>query len=136
MTAKFLLAVLSLCPMFAFDATSEVAQLREALSRASAAHDADAFAKLLTPGFYATSPTGTIRDRDGALAHFKDDPPADLKIEPIRSVTYDGTVIQTNRHSWTANGTKHSNYTNDIFVKQDGSWKLAARFWTDIPPAK
>jgi len=137
MITKFLLTVLSLCPMFALDATSEVAQVPAALSRASAAHDADTFAKLITPGFYATSRTGTLRDRDAALAHVQDTPPADLKVELIKTVTYGDTVIQTNLQSWTANdGTKRTSYINEVFVKQGGSWKLAARFGTDIPPAK
>jgi hypothetical protein len=137
MITKFLLTVLSLGPMFALDATSEIAQVREALSRANAAHDADAFAKLITPGYYATTRTGTLRDRDAALAHVQDTPPADLKVELIKTVTYGDTVIQTNQQSWTANdGTKHTSYVNEVFVKQGGSWKLAARFGTDIPPAK
>ena len=125
------------CSLLALDAASEVAKVREALSLASVAHDADAFVKLITPEFYATSRSGTLRDRAATLAHLQDARPADLKVELIKSATYGDTVIQTYLQSWTANdGTKHTSYLNEVFTKQGGSWKLAARFGTDIPPAK
>lgn len=137
MTAKLLFTLLTVCPIFALDTTSEIAQVREAITRASIAHDAVAFGKLLTPDFYATARTGVLRDRGQTIDHIQDRRPTDLKLELIKTAAYGDTVIQTFMQSWTANdGAKHTSYLSEVFVKQAGSWKLAARFGTDIPPAK
>ena len=68
---KLLLLTLLTFPMSAFDAKSEVAQLKETMDRAYAAKDVDTLAKCLTADYFAVNRTGGIRDLKSSLDFFK-----------------------------------------------------------------
>jgi len=122
-------------PLLAADTKSEIAKLEETLFTAIKAHDTATLAKFLTDSFQNATLTGTLRDLHAQLAWVKeaDAPPADLKIEPVKTTIYGDTVVRINKESYTTStGAKQLLYRSNVFVKQSGVWKLAFRAATKI----
>lgn len=120
----------------AADTRSEIAQLVESLSRAASGRDADTYLKLMTDDFHSITRSGVVRDRQATYTFIKSGaPPADLKREEISTSIYGDTVIQLTGESWTGtNGAKIEIRVNQVFVKQNGAWKLASRSAATVAP--
>jgi ketosteroid isomerase-like protein len=120
----------------AADTKSEIAQLVESLNRAASARDADGYVKLMTNDFHSITRSGVVRDRQATYTFIKSvAPPADLKIEEISTSIYGDTVIRITRDSGTGtNGAKIQTCVSQVFVKQNGVWKLALRSAAPIAP--
>jgi ketosteroid isomerase-like protein len=120
----------------AADTKGEIAQLVESLLRAASARDADAYLKLLTNDFHSITLRGVVRDRQATYTFIKSTaPPADLKTQEISTSIYGDTVIQITRNSGTGtDGTKIDTLVNQVFVKQNGVWKLASRSSATVAP--
>jgi len=137
MTRLLLLTLVAL-PLAAFDAQSEVAQLKETMDRAYAAKDADAVSKCVTADYFAVTRSGTIRDLKSTLEFVKSSaPPADLKKQILKTDVYGETVVELVRETWAGSGgAKIETYIINVYVKQSGSWKQASRSSTTLPAPK
>ena len=131
MTRVFWLILLAF-PLAAFDAATEVAQLRDAMNRAYAAKDTDALAKCLTADYFAVTHAGTIRDVKTTVDAIGNTPPPSWNMQILKTSVYGDTVIELVRERWTdKGGSKREVYAINVYVKQFGVWKQASRSTTD-----
>ncbi|MCX6589051.1 MAG: nuclear transport factor 2 family protein [Acidobacteria bacterium] len=123
----FLLMLISLLPVSAFDPVSEALQVDKLYRSARNQRDTIALEKILTPDFKFIYRNGKIEDKATFLKSIGEGRlSTNVEQQDISTFAYGQTVIAIRKESWTPiNGTKLEVIRSSVIVHEGSGWKLA-----------
>ncbi|GAA4003634.1 nuclear transport factor 2 family protein [Sphingomonas humi] len=114
----------------------KIASLQRVWQKAYTDGDEPTVRRLVSDKFVLTNTAGVILDRSNAVSHYGTErEKAELVFEDQQVVLYSATAVATAKVRERQPGNHEILLrATDTFVKQAGTWRVAASHWTRLPP--
>jgi hypothetical protein len=115
---------------------AKVASLQRSWQKAYTDGDEPTVRRLVSEKFVLTNTAGVILNRFNAVSHYGTErEKVELVFEDQQVVLYSATAIATAKVRERQSGNRETLLrATDTFVKQAGTWRVAASHWTRLPP--